>query len=77
MIKLVCMGGKEFPVPERAKWIAMDKSGTWFWYVKEPEFLKNLGVWFSGDVSPNYGFLCTGIKTPEKGALSTQIYHID
>ncbi len=31
--------------PEWANFVAMDSSGDWYWYEKEPKWLMSSGIW--------------------------------
>lgn len=78
--KIVCWSDYAIPVPLKAKWLAMDEDGVWWWYTSRPT-LEEEGVWAFVDESASkdyaiIGSRCTDIIAPEPGPWRSQLYWI-
>lgn len=77
--KIVCWGDYAIPMPLKAKWMAMDEDGVW-WYKSRPT-LGVEGEWTSSGESnleayAVIGSNCTNIIAPEPGPWRSQPYWI-
>ena len=74
--KLVCWGDYEIEVPEKAQWMAFDRSGECWWYVDEP--VDAMTMWYKLGYKQTPGqFGYMGKPTPpKKGDWHTQLYNI-
>ena len=88
--KIVCWGDYAIPVSIKAKWIAQDQNGEWYWYTRKPKHTDRLwslldsnnnlragkdGILFPSDSEMD--FVCTvNILPPEPGPWTEQLYWI-
>ncbi len=46
-------------IPEKAKWIAQDESGSWCWYENKPKPVARWKIWDDTAAGDHLGFLIT------------------
>jgi hypothetical protein len=73
-MKIVCWGDYAFPVPDKAKWIAMDADGTWFWFESEP--VRGYTNWWPTS-NENWESFSLYASPPELGGWDTQRYWLE
>ncbi len=75
--KIICWGDYQIPVSFNYKYMAWDKNGEVFMYVKEPSLDTSRAVWLSSWYEPCALMLGTRhVPPPEPGEWDTQLYEI-
>ena len=72
--KIVCWGDYAIPVPEKYKWLAMDKSGEWLAYLVKPKSDHLLEMWMN--FKGAHMLTEVNIDPPEPGPWTEQLYWI-